>query len=217
MLGIKIDSNLNFEEHVSTLCRKANQKLHALARISKYIGPPKRRIIMKAFVTSQFNYCPLVWMCHSRTLNNKINYLHERALRIAYNDKVSTFQELLNQDKSVTIHIKNIQILATEIYKVKNGMAPAILNDVFSFNNSPVYSLRSGDCLNRTNTRTTHYGIESISNIGAKIWNILPNDIKISPSLNIFKRKIKQWVPECPCRLCKTYIENIGFIVSKNL
>ena len=83
---------------------------------------------MKAFVTSQFNYCPLVWMCHSRTLNNKINYLHERALRIAYNDKVSTFQELLNQDKSVTIHIKNIQILATEIYKVKNGMAPAILN-----------------------------------------------------------------------------------------
>ena len=75
-------------------------------------------------------------MCHSRTLNNKINYLHERALRIAYNDKVSTFQELLNQDKSVTIHIKNIQILATEIYKVKNGMAPAILNPCGA---NPVY------------------------------------------------------------------------------
>ena len=69
---------------------------------------------------SQFNYCPLVCMCHSRGLNNKINNIHKRALRIVYQDKKLNLQDLLQKDKSVSIHLKNLQYLATEIYKVKN-------------------------------------------------------------------------------------------------
>ena len=130
LLGVKIDSNLNFTEHVTTLCRKANQKLHALTRISKYMSFEKKRSVMKAFITSQFNYCPLIWMCHNRTLNNKINRIHEKALRITYDDTSSSFEELLNRDKSVTIHTKNIHYLATEIYKVKNELSPKIMKDV---------------------------------------------------------------------------------------
>ena len=84
LLGIKIDNKLNFNEHVSKLCKKGNQKLHALASISKYMNKDKLKVIMKAFITSQFNYAPLTWMFHSRTLNNKINKLHERALRLVY-------------------------------------------------------------------------------------------------------------------------------------
>ena len=82
LLGISIDNELKFNEHVSKLCKKASQKLHALSRISPYMSEDRRRIIMKAFVQSQFGYCPLVWMCHSRTLNSRINRIHERALRI---------------------------------------------------------------------------------------------------------------------------------------
>ena len=106
LLGIKIDSNLNFNEHVTNLCKMGNQKLHALARISKYLNEDKLEIIMKTFIQSQFNYCPLVWMCHNRTLNNKINSLHERALRIVYKNTNLTFQELLEKDGTVTIHQK---------------------------------------------------------------------------------------------------------------
>ena len=80
---------------------------------------PKRKILMKAFITSQFSYCPLIWMFHSRTLNNRINNIHERALRLAYNDNQSSFKELLEKDHSVTVHHKNLQALATEIFKVK--------------------------------------------------------------------------------------------------
>ena len=76
---------------------------------------------MKAFIESQFGYCPLVWMFHSRSLNNKINRIHERALRITYNDKSSNFQELLDKDNSVTIHHRNIRTLAIEIYKFLQG------------------------------------------------------------------------------------------------
>ena len=63
-------------------------------------------------------------MFHSRTLNNKINRLHERALRLAYADDKLTFQELLDLDKSITIHHRNIQKLAIEMYKIKNNLSP---------------------------------------------------------------------------------------------
>ena len=75
---------------------------------------------MNSFFTSQFNYCPLVWMFHSRTMNNKINHLHERCLRIVYSDKTSSFEKRLETDRSVPIHIRNLQILATEFSKKVN-------------------------------------------------------------------------------------------------
>ena len=83
LLGVLIDSNLNFEKYVSYICKKAGNKLFALSRISTYLGTDKLRLLMRAFVTSQFQYCPLVWIFHSSKMNNKINRLHERALRIA--------------------------------------------------------------------------------------------------------------------------------------
>ena len=79
LLVVTIDKNLSFTEHVTKLCKKGNQKLHALSRISKYLKQDKLKIILKTFIESQFNYCTLVWMFHNRTLNHRINKLHERA------------------------------------------------------------------------------------------------------------------------------------------
>ena len=76
---------------------------------------------MKAFIESQFNYCPLIWMVHSRALNNKINRIHETALKIVYSDYNSFFNELLDKDVSLTIHQRNVQSLATENYKYLHG------------------------------------------------------------------------------------------------
>ena len=87
-------------------------------------------MIMKAFIESQFGYCPLVWMFHSRSLNNKINRIHKRLLRITYNDKSSSFQNLLEKDNSVTIHDKNIKILATETYKFLQGLSLPRMNEI---------------------------------------------------------------------------------------
>ena len=101
LLGIKINNKLDFDQHTQRLCSKANQKLHALARISKYLCKDKLKIIMKTFIESQFNYCPLIWMFHSRTLNNKINRIHERALRIIYKDDTLMFSEMLATDNAV--------------------------------------------------------------------------------------------------------------------
>ena len=104
-------------------------------------------------------------MCHSRGLNNRINNLHERALRIVYQDKKSDFETL----KSVTIHVRNLHYLVTEVYKVKNNISPEIMKEIFHFQENENYTLRSGTHLASRNMRTTLFGKETISNLGAKI------------------------------------------------
>ena len=212
LLGIKIDDKLNFNEHVSKLCKKGNQKLHALARISKYMNKDKLRLIMRTFITSQFNYAPLTWMFHSRTLNNKINRLHERALRLVYEDENLTFQELLDLDESMSIHHRNIQKLAIEMFKIKNNLSPPLMQEIFK-DNTNIYDFRNKRCWEPTNVRTVHYGTETISYRGPKTWDMVPQNIKDSLSLAEFKSKIKSWKPnDCACRLCKTFIPQLGFI-----
>ena len=127
LLGITLDSELKYEKHITDVCNKTSQKIHVLSRITSYMSLNKRRLLMKTFVESQFNYCPLIWMFHSRRLNNKINNVHEKALRIVYSDYKSTFQELLNKDASFSVHHRNIQTLATEVYKHIHGLLPAIM------------------------------------------------------------------------------------------
>ena len=99
LLGITIDKDLKFDDYVNNLCKKACQKLNALARLAPYMNVEIRRIVMKAFIESQFGYCLLVCMFHSRGINKKINRIHERVLRMTYNSKSSSFQDLLDKDK----------------------------------------------------------------------------------------------------------------------
>ena len=113
------------------MSKKVSQKLYALVRIAPFMDLKQRRNTMKAFVESQFGYCRLIWMLHSRGLNNKINRIRERTLRIAIKDKSSTFQELLEKDNSASVHYRNVQKLAIEIYKILHAFSPPILNDIF--------------------------------------------------------------------------------------
>ena len=173
----------------------------------------KRRSLMNAFFDSQFNYCPVIWMFHSRSLNNKINRLHERCLRIIYSDKNSSFEELLEKDNSVSIHHRNIHRLSIEMYKVVHGIAPEIMNDIFQLREEPHYNLRYTSQFNFPTIHSVNYGRESASYLGPKIWELIPSEIKNTNSLNSFKERIKTWKPSnCPCRICKTYISGLGFL-----
>ena len=212
LLGIKIDNQLKFDEHVKNMIKKGNQKFHALARISKYLNQDKLKLLMRTFIQSQFNYCPLVWMFHNRTLNNKINRLHERALRLVYKNDKLCFKELLQLDNSVTVHQRNLQRLAIEMYKVKNKTAPLPFQEIFE---DQKYSreIRGGRSWEVPKVRTVAYGTESIRYRGPATWELIPEEIKKSESLTEFKKKIKSWkATNCACRLCKTFVPNLGFI-----
>ena len=97
LLGVIIDKNLNFNEHLLVICKKVSSKVTALARMVKLIPVDRKRILMTAFVESQFSYCPLIWMFCSRKMNRRINHVHERALRLVYDDYVSPFDVLLRK------------------------------------------------------------------------------------------------------------------------
>ena len=148
LLGIILDSKLSFEDHINNLCKKASQKLNALARIAPYMCLEKRKTVMKAYKISQFGYCFLVWMFHSRDLNNKINSLHERALRITHGDRSSSFEDLLKKDNSVSIHHRNMQALATEMFKVKDIIGLKIIKELFAPKVSP-YDLHNDNSFKR--------------------------------------------------------------------
>ena len=176
-----------------------------------YMSLEKRRLLVKAFIQSQFGYCPLIWMFHSRKLHNRINRIHERSLRIVYRDNCISFEELLHKDNSFTIHERNIQYLAIELFKVKNDIAPEFMSDIFPLKNKLVYCSKQDFLTKRV--YSVYNGTETLSYLGPKIWLMIPNEIKASSSLKLFKKRIKVWKPEkCPCRLCKPYVQNVGFI-----
>ena len=178
LLRINLNNRIGFDTHVANICKRVSKKLHALTRISQFMNIHKRRMTMKAFLDSEFGYCPLVRMFHSRKLNSQINKLHERALRMVCQDYVSSFTELLKKDISTTIHNRNIQLLATELFKVKNGLSPAFMNEIFVENAHHYYDLRKKFEFKRNKVKTVYNGTETSTLLGPRIWEIAPDYLK---------------------------------------
>ena len=162
---------------------------------------------MKTFIESQFNYFPLLWMCHSRDLNRRINKLHERALKLVYKNEEMTFEELLKMDESFTIHERNLQKLATEMYKVKHDLCPKPFKDLFT------PSIRGKHEWVLPKVVSVNKGQETIRFRGPMTWSLVPKEIRESKTLLLFKERIRKWKPVgCTCRLCKIYVENLGYL-----
>ena len=95
LLGILTDKDLSFDKHIKSLCSKAGQKLNALARIRNYLKHEQKRLLLNSIIKSQFSYCLLIRMFCSCSLNNLINRIYKRALRLIHNDHVSSFRTFL--------------------------------------------------------------------------------------------------------------------------
>ena len=156
-----VDKDLNFNSHLKTLCKKVNQKVSALARIARILPCQKRRIILKTFIESQFSYCPLVWMFCSRSMNRKINHIHERALRLVYQDYTTSFQDLLKKDGSLTFHHRNIHQVAIEMFKVRHDLSPPFMKEIFTHNENST-GTRSGDTFVRPKVESVKKGDRSL-------------------------------------------------------
>ena len=139
-------------------------------------------------------------------------FKNERALRMIYQDYNSYSKELLRKDSSLKIQQKNLKLLVTEILKVKIGCSLDIMKEIFEIE-SQNYNFSYDFSVKRCNIRSIYYGIETASFIGPKILDTLPNSCKDATSLHSFKVNLKRWIPEnCPCRVCKTYIQRVGFL-----
>ena len=116
-------------------------------------------------------------MFHSRTLNNKINSIYERARRITYSDSKSIFEELLNKDNSVSIRHRNLRVFSNEMFNIKSNMALEFLNEIFQ-NRALPYNLRINSNFSSRQVHSVYHGTESLPFLGPKIWELFPEDTK---------------------------------------
>ena len=210
LLGNLLDKELKFEKHLEMICKRASSKVTAMGRLIKILPMNRKKVLMNSFIESQFSYCPLLWMfCCSRRLNNRINHIQERGLRIVYRDYTTSFEDLLRKNGTVTVHQRNIQQVAVEMFKAKYGMGSFMMKDIFTFN---VNSRKSTFLI--PNPNTEFMGKLSLRYFGAVVWErLLPEKFKAITLIEKFKEEIKSWIPlNCPCRLCKNYVTSVGFI-----
>ena len=207
LLGINIDDKLNFNKHISQLCKRAAGQLNAICRLGKHVGENENNVLIQSFIQANFNYCPLVWYFSSPNSLRKIERIQIRALRILFNDYISDAKNLLVRGDKTTFLIKQHNNLAIEIFKTLNNLNPEYMKDIFTKNQN-TYNLRDNsrhkNDLKSQNFKAFTYGECSLRVLGPNIWNALPTDFKNSKSLIVFKKLIKTWDgPVCNCKMCK--------------
>ena len=177
ILIVTIDNKLVFSSYIRELCKKASQKISTLSRISNQLDASEKTLLFHAAVKPQFHYCPLVWMFCPRTFNNMINKVHERAPSVILGDDLSDFESLFSNKKDRCKHHKNIQSLMTEMLKIKNELAPPIIDSMFERKNES-YSLRNFQELLKKIKRTVHYGLDTLRYWSPQLWSLLQENIK---------------------------------------
>ena len=131
LLGIKFDSRLNFEPHVSDLYKSAARQLNAILRLKSHQTFEERKILIDSFVYSNFNYCPLVWNFTSAKAINKIECVQEGKLRFLFDDCERPYETLLMKANKPTMTFQRLRYLCVEIHKTVNGLNPSYMKNFF--------------------------------------------------------------------------------------
>ena len=191
LLGINIDNRLSYNSHIESLCRKISPKISALRRIFPFVTSEQCKLIASSFVSSELSYCPLVWSFASKVSLQRIQRLQNRA------------EKFCPDAEHICIHRKSCEILLKEVYKTKYGLNPSYMKEVFRFKDEIPYNTRVPCEMLRHSARTTRYGTQTASFIGAHLWDALPVSVRWAENLPSFVGKIRQMdTLHCNCRLC---------------
>ena len=184
--------------------KKAASQLNALYRINRYLTFEMKTILVNSFIYSNFNYCPLVWHIMPANSIHVIEKIQERLLRFQFDDFHSRYKELLiiKAGKNKML-INRLKTLCLEIYKTINCQNPTYMNEIFEKSCNRTSS-RFPNNLQVPRVNQTTYGTRSIRLLGPKIWNAIPEELKNSSALTMFKQNLKLWDgPTCACKFCK--------------
>ena len=141
-----------------------------------------------------------------------MNKIHEWFLR----SLLKKFQDLFSSSGDISIHQRCINSLLTEVYTCIHGLSPEIINEVYS-TGANIYNTQEFNVFETHIPTSNRYGLNSIPYKANQIWILLPENLKSSPSLTLFKNKIKLLECfNCPCNICKSYVQNLGYCVSRS-
>ena len=167
--------------------------------------------MLNSFIKSQFSYGPLIWMFTSKGRNKKINRIHQESLRLVLNDHQSTLDEMLDTLNEKKIYQQCVDRLLNEVYKFLNGYSPDIMNDVFHLRQN-TYNLPNFYAYN-TDVPRNNCMLNSVVYGANQLRETLPFDSKNSCSLELFKKRLKNWrCTRCPCQIFSMIIADVGYI-----
>ena len=206
LLGVNIDCNLNYVNHVNHICKKASRNLKVASRVSHFIPRVEERLaIVNAFVTSMFSYCPLVWHFSNTTSIRKIEKMYERALRLISKDYKSDYDVLLSKLQCNTMLLSRLKCLAVFMFKCKRNLVPEYVN-IFQETNDR-YSFRNNQRFELIRYKTKQYGYRSLRYAGVKLWNSLPLRFKQVKNVEEFKGGLSKWkCTDVICELCMAHV-----------
>ena len=193
VLGIGIDKNLNFSIHLDDVCNQTSKQINALKRIKHYLDKKCKNTIYNSYISSNFNYCPLVWMFTGKLNLDKLENVNKRALRFIENQNDMPYEELCKEAKKFTVNRRCIKSAAIQMYKIKNKMAPLYLQEIFSVRED-IYNLRANDTFSIPQFNSIKYGKKSLRYYGAKLWAHIPSNIRSKVSLSSFKSAVTDWL-----------------------
>ena len=189
LLGITLDKNINFERHWQNICHKGNNKTKSNFSIRKCPNLEQAQVLAEAYISSNFRYCPVIWMFCGKMSDNLIVKTLYRTLKAICDIQTRLCEELLDVSGKKKILTQNLQILMTEVYKCLNNISPPFTWDHLSKRNK-LYNLRNTQVVELNKCRTKTYGLKNTAVfIGALLWNKLLNQFKEAKSLTHFKIK----------------------------
>ena len=208
LLGISIDDKLMFDKHISKLCKKAGGQLNQLCRFKNHLSSLSKKLSINSFIFSNFNYCPLVWHFMSASNTKKVEKIHERLLRFLYGNIFNTsYEGLLQLSGKTSMFVSRLKCLCTEIYKTINNINPKYMKNIFyrsTLRRSTIYIYN----IDVQKHNQVSFGKNSLRVLGPAIWNVLPNDMKSSENLHIFKNNMKKWGGE-NCQIMAKFSSNM--------
>ena len=131
-LALKLTIMLTFNDHITDICQKSALQLAVLKRLGNLLTLQGKVAIFKSFISSNFNYCPLIWHFCGQCSTNKLEKVQERALRFVYNDYVSPYADLLKTAGTEYLHIKRVKEMAQEVFKIVNNIAPTFIKNLIA-------------------------------------------------------------------------------------
>ena len=201
LLGVTIDNKLQFDEHVDIVCLKASRQINAIARLSKFLDTSTLRMLYNSFINSNFLFCANVWHFGLKGNFWKLEKINKRALRVILKDYTSSYPQLLLKAQTKSIYVQNLHVILVECFKYINGINPSILVNVFNFREHD-HNTRGLQMLQLPQVSSETHGINSFRYQAPKLWNSIPDNMKLAEDADEFKINIKHWKPECTCGDC---------------
>ena len=193
VLGVEIDSDLKFKEHINETCNKIAKQINAVKRIKSFLDRKAKNTIYNSYIKCNLNYCSVVWMFSNKTEIEKLERTNKRALRLVTNKSHLSYEDLCAEEKQLSVTKQCLKSAAILMYKIKNGVSPKYLKEMFMEQESS-YEMRDNSKFSLPTFETVRYGKDSFRYFGAKLWNNIPIGTKSRTSLNTFKSAVTQWL-----------------------